>query len=294
MTGFLVFNDSLSSQKFDEVHALYVEAGKELGIDIELVSNIDILCVYDVDTLKIEFRNTDKTPDFILFLDKDVRLASQLEAYGYKVFNSSKVVEICDDKNYTYQELVKHGVPIPKTIISKVVFRKNFNWSNNDFIIKEIGFPMVIKESFGSFGQQVYMAKNEEELVALQEKIMDVPHLYQKFIASSSGKDLRIYICDGEYVTSMYRYSEVDFRANMSNGGTAEKYEPNEEFIQIAKDATKAVGANFAGVDLLFGEDGKPVVCEINSNAHIRNVYDCTGVNVGEYILKCILKQLNK
>ena len=41
----------------------------------------------------------------------------------------------------------------------------------------------------------------------------------------------------------------------------------------------------------LFGEDG-PVVCEVNSNAHIRNLYECTGRDVSYDILGHIEKMI--
>ncbi|MFW5676022.1 MAG: ATP-grasp domain-containing protein, partial [Acetivibrio ethanolgignens] len=61
-------------------------------------------------------------------------------------------------------------------------------------------------------------------------------------------------------------------------------YEPTEEEKRLAVRACQALGLDFAGVDILFGEAG-PVVCEVNSNAHFKNIYDCTGVNVAEHIL---------
>ena len=52
--------------------------------------------------------------------------------------------------------------------------------------------------------------------------------------------------------------------------------------------STKAIGLDFAGVDILFGEQEEPIVCEVNSNAHFKNIYDCTGVNTADYILEYI------
>ena len=51
--------------------------------------------------------------------------------------------------------------------------------------------------------------------------------------------------------------------------------------------AARAVGADFAGVDLLFGSSGA-LLCEVNSNAHFKNLMDCTGVNTAEKILDYI------
>ena len=41
----------------------------------------------------------------------------------------------------------------------------------------------------------------------------------------------------------------------------------------------------------LFDEQGKAYVCEVNSNAHFKNIYDCTGVNAADFILEHIIKQ---
>ena len=83
----------------------------------------------------------------------------------------------------------------------------------------------------------------------------------------------------------MYRYSENgDFRANLSNGGKMKPYQPSKEEKALAVRACETLGADFAGVDLLFGDKG-PLVCEVNSNAHFKNIYDCTGVDTAERIL---------
>src|SRR5690625_6941408 len=44
-------------------------------------------------------------------------------------------------------------------------------------------------------------------------------------------------------------------------------------------EATKSLGLDFAGVDLLFGKNSERIICEVNSNAHIRNLLNCTGID---------------
>ena len=41
------------------------------------------------------------------------------------------------------------------------------------------------------------------------------------------------------------------------------------------------LGVDFAGVDLLFGEDG-PLLGEVNSNSHLLNIFHCTGINIAD------------
>ena len=68
-------------------------------------------------------------------------------------------------------------------------------------------------------------------------------------------------------------------------------FEPPKSFIDLAVKAVKLVGADFAGVDLLFGENDEPVLIEINSNAHMKNIFTCTGIDVADIIVKHIIQR---
>ena len=93
----------------------------------------------------------------------------------------------------------------------------------------------------------------------------------------------------------MYRYSDQgDFRANLSIGGKMQKYQPTPEQCELALRCCRVIGLDFAGVDLLFGDDDKPIVCEINSNAHFKNIFDCTGVNAAVEIITYIKGKCQK
>lgn len=294
--GWLIYNGGLKSPKYMELNTLYAEAAKKVGIELELIANNEIYCFIQDNQSFIKTPTTSKKPEFILFLDKDIRLAKQLEKMGYRLFNSREVIENCDDKILTFQTLANHGINLPKTLASALVFNgtgddeADSKWAS---VIEEaFSYPLVIKEAFGSFGAQVYLISNREELIAKQKELCYTPHLYQEFIASSKGRDVRIYVVGDEVVASMYRFSETDFRANVSNGADIKPYEPDEAFCELAIQATQILGADFTGVDLLFGPNGEPVLCEVNSNAHIKNIYDCIGIDVAEFIFKHILNQM--
>ena len=89
----------------------------------------------------------------------------------------------------------------------------------------------------------------------------------------------------------MHRFSKNDFRANLSNGGNAENYKPTDIEKEIALKASKALGCDFCGVDILQTKRG-PVICEVNSNAHLNNIYKITGMNVANTILKYIVGKI--
>ena len=114
---------------------------------------------------------------------------------------------------------------------------------------------MIIKEGHGSFGMKVYLIETEEEFYEKVDELRGVDYVFQQFIATSRGRDIRVNIVGEKIVAAMYRSSETDFRANITNGGVAEVIELTESQKTLAIRAAHAVGAEFAGVDLLFGEN---------------------------------------
>lgn len=233
-------------------------------------------------------------PDFVLFLDKDIRLAKHLERKGYRLFNTADAIETCDDKMATFQVLANHQLRMPKTLVSPMMYEGIGAPDDHfiDFIEAEFSYPLIVKEIYSSFGAGVYLVKNREQLEQKRKELLYTPHLYQEFIQTSNGKDCRLQVVGNEVVASMLRTSETDFRANITNGGVMHPFDPPQQFKDVAIEASHLVGADFAGVDILFGEDDEPIVCEINSNAHIKNIFMCTGVNVAERIIEYILKEV--
>lgn len=116
MTGLLVVNEFLRTNKFNEIHTWLIEASKKHGIEMLLKTNAELLI--DISSIP----NNGKLADFILFWDKDIRLARYLEQLGYPVFNSSKAIADCDDKSLTHIILMNHGILMPRTIIAPFTF----------------------------------------------------------------------------------------------------------------------------------------------------------------------------
>ncbi len=290
MKGILVVNEFLRLNKFNEIHEWLVTAAKKQGVSLQIRTNAELL-------IDIPIGRKDIGADFILFLDKDVKLAYYLEQLGYPVFNSSKAIGICDDKALTHLTLMNAGIPMPRTRIAPMTF-DNIGYTNYAFLMEiagSLGFPMVVKESFGSFGQQVYLVTDYEDLLLRVQQCGTRPLIFQEFIRSSEGRDIRLQVVGDRVIASMYRYSENgDFRANVTNGGRMKRYEPTPEQCELALRCCQVIGLDFAGVDMLFGEKEEPIVCEVNSNAHFKNIFDCTGVNAADAIISYIIYTISK
>lgn len=290
MKAYLIVNEFLNTDKFNEIHDYLLKAFSKKGIEIKIKTNSEITIDLESDAYHQSYggqATIGKDIDFVLFWDKDINLGTHLENLGYRLFNSADSIRISDDKCLTHLKLMNAGIPMPRTIIAPMTY-ENIGYSNIKFldnIIDRLGFPMIIKEAFGSFGKQVYLANNQEDLLKILDKTKSKPILFQEYIKTSHGRDIRLQVVGNKVVASMYRYSEDgDFRANITAGGKMKPYTPTEEEERLAIEAVKIMGLDFGGVDLLFGHDEKSIVCEVNSNAHFVNIYECTGVNAAEII----------
>jgi ribosomal protein S6--L-glutamate ligase/gamma-F420-2:alpha-L-glutamate ligase len=275
----------MDNQKFKNLYELLSNAFKKHNVSLEIKTASDI-------SLEVGAKIENK-PDFAIFWDKDIYLAERLEKEGVRLFNSARSVLLCDNKILMYQELANKGIRIPRTFIAPKTF-EGLNYSKRDFlnkVIDEIGFPIIVKEAYGSFGEQVYLANNKESLNKIVDSLGYKDFLLQEFIASSKGRDIRINVVGNKAIVSMLRENENDFRSNISSGGTGTKFDPKPEYLDLAVKASKALGLDFAGVDVLFGEDG-PIICEVNSNPQFASTLKATGINLADYIAEYILNSL--
>ena len=285
MKAWLVINSFMDNQKFKNLYELLSLAFKKHNVSLEIKTARDI-------SLEVG-ANIKNKPDFAIFWDKDIYLGERLEKTGVRLFNSARSVLLCDNKILMYQELADKGIRIPRTFIAPKTF-EGLNYSKRDFlnnVIDEIGFPMIVKEAYGSFGEQVYLANNNESLNKIVDSTGYKDFLLQEFIASSKGRDIRVNVVGDKAIVSMLRENKNDFRSNISSGGTGVKFDPKPEYLDLAVKASKALGLDFAGVDVLFGEDG-PIICEVNSNPQFASTLKATGINLADYIAEYILKSL--
>ncbi|MBO4667615.1 MAG: RimK family alpha-L-glutamate ligase [Bacilli bacterium] len=291
--GLLIVNEFIKNNK-ERFEALYIDLYTAfLNEDINLVkmTNSEVL-------IKINEKKLDDY-DFVLFWDKDINLAYHLENLGYKLYNSPKAIEICDDKAKTALALENKNIKMPKTVISPFTFSNNpYNYSDLHFlddVISYLGLPLIVKEATGSFGEQVYLPKDKNELRDLVIKLSPKSMIFQEYIKSSHGKDIRIEVVGGKAIGAVMRESvSGDFRSNVLQGGKMVKASPDRVFYKMAEDASSIIGLDFAGVDILIGENNEPILCEVNSNVHFRTFKSVTNIDLAKEIALYIKKKLEK
>ena len=284
-TCWVIYNGSLTSDKFLDQAQLVADAAARAGVDASIMRNFEIM---------MNLTEDQKLPDFAVLLDKDILLGYFLKSRGIPVYNDPSIIDLCDNKAKQYIQLAADGLPMPKTIVAPKVYPK-FSIGDSGYferVIGELGFPMIIKEGHGSFGMKVYLIEEPADFYEKVESLRGVDFVFQEFIASSRGRDIRVNIVGDEIVAAMYRFSETDFRANITNGGVASPIDLSQAQQELALAASRSVGATFAGVDLLFGENEEPLVCEVNAAAHIRNILEVTGINVADAMIAYIQEEM--
>ncbi len=262
-----------------------------LGIETDILRNDGFYAVVSDDEVQ------DRLPkryDFCVYFDKDKYASEMLEKSGLRLFNRHEAIRVCDDKMQTYIALTGRGIPMPKTAAGLLCYHADATITPEtvDRVEGLFDYPVIVKECFGSQGKGVYMARDRAELISLMERVKTVPHLFQETVRTSVGRDIRVIVVGGRVIAAMSRQSSTDFRSNIELGGVGKTYSLPEETKALCERIAQALALDYCGVDILFGEGDKPVVCEVNSNAFFAGIERVTGVNVAKAYAKHIYHEV--
>ena len=183
-----------------------------------------------------------------------------LRELGVLVWNDARAIERCVDKSTTSFLLARAGIPTPPT------WAVESPEAARDVVRREArDGPLVLKPLFGSQGRGLRLIRAPDDLPVLGE-VASVYYL-QRFVAGERDgvfSDFRILVCRGRVVAAMVRHG-VSWITNVKRGGRPMAAVIDREIADLAVRAAAAVGADFAGVDLICGADGRPSVLEVNS-----------------------------
>ncbi len=263
---------------------LIIKACKRLGVEFEL---------YDIRKLVLEPENFKVSFDIALNRSvsntKGRYLTFFLESFGVEVINSSKVLQICEDKFLTSLALRRAGVPT-------VDFLMVFSLEQAKEAVERLGgYPVVIKSPLGSWGRFMAKVNDEEALEAVIELKMGLQAPYhkafyiQKYI-DKGGRDIRAFVIGGRTICAIYRNSS-HWITNTARGGVATNCPVDKDLAEICRRASEAVGGGILAMDLFETRDGY-VINEINHTMEFKNSEKPTGVSISEEIVKFCIEKL--
>lgn len=261
-----------------------IECLEKYGIDAGLLIREKIF--FDGLIGEIKYNGEAKPlPDAIVNRTRDFTVSMFFEQAGVKVFNSTFVTMIGNDK-YMAVDFVKNtGAPVPESFLLKKGTRFE------QVIDKE----MVVKSLHGHGGSEVYAVSSNDELDEIRKRTEDDMILQKKLIPSEEeyplGKDLRVYIVGNKIVAGMMRSSDKDFRSNFSLGGRADIHDLTDKELSIVKKITDAVYIDHAAIDLIY-DKGDPVFNEIEDMCGSRMLYENTDIDIADMYAKHIADTL--
>jgi RimK family alpha-L-glutamate ligase len=202
-----------------------------------------------------------------------------LEDRGVRVMNPPGAIERSVDKFYTTARLHEAGLPTPETVVCET-------FADAIAAVREMG-DVVIKPIFGSMGHGLVRVNDPDVAFRVLRPLEQARTVfYVQRAVDHGGRDVRAFVVAGRVVAAIERLApEGDWRTNIARGGAARAVELPPAWRDMAICAAAAVGADYAGVDLLPSRDGAVYVLEVNGIPGWRGLQRTTHIDVAGAIV---------
>ncbi len=196
----------------------------------------------------------------------------RLEERGVRVMNSPRTIERTVDKLWTSCLLEQCGIPTPDTVVCE-------SPEEAMAAFRDLG-DVIVKPLFGSMGLGMVRVADEEMAYRVFRTVETIRGVYylQRTI-DHQGRDYRVFVVGGRVLGAIERRAD-GWRTNISRGGAAVAAKLPDQWAALAVRAAAAVGAQYAGVDLLPARDGTVYVLEVNGIPGWQGLQEATGIDV--------------
>jgi RimK family alpha-L-glutamate ligase len=212
-----------------------------------------------------------------------------LRERGVPVWNDAGAIERCVDKSMTSFLLSHAGIATPATWAFE-------SHEQARAIVKRetASGVLVLKPLFGSQGRGLILIRKLDDLPP-PEYVAGRVYYLQRFVGVKRGgyHDFRLLVVHGRVVASMQRHSSR-WITNIKRGGRPVAVAVNEEMKTLALRSAEAVGADFAGVDILYTSDGHPTVLEVNSMPAWSGLQRVTPTNIAAQLADALAAALGR
>ena len=175
---------------------------------------------------------------------------------GLVVVNPPRAIERTVDKHWTSQLLARAGVPTPRTVAAE-------NVDDALAAFRELE-DVLVKPLLGSGGRGIVRVTDEDLAYRVFRALqMQRAVFYVQEFVPHGHTDLRLLVV-GERVVAAARRTGEGWKTNVAAGAVMRPHRPSPEEEELALRAARAVGADYAGVDLLESEGGGTLVAEVN------------------------------
>jgi tetrahydromethanopterin:alpha-L-glutamate ligase len=192
---------------------------------------------------------------------------------GVRVWNDARAIERCVDKSTATFLFKRAGLPVPATVTLETRAAAHGRFA-------DLAAPVVVKPLFGAQGVGITRMYEADHLPEAAE-VGDVYYM-QSFVVPRSvdfHEDWRVFVSNQRVLAAMARRSK-SWITNVAQGAQSHAHTPDAAMCALAIAATQALGADYAGVDLIRHADGRLLVLEANSNPAWRGLQSVTDVDI--------------
>lgn len=279
--GLLIYTkeDYEINKEFAQRFTVY---GKNYGYNIEIILENDLLYGIKGGRFFFSIKNNENfLPDFVINRTRNGFISQVLENLGVRVFNSSLVTFICNDKNKTYLAALKAGI---KCLDTYIYTKEN---------LKNAEFPVVVKKPFSHGGRQVYLCNNNIELCDAIGKIDGRFITVQQKLRADIISDIRVFIMGNKVIGAVKRTAVSGIKANLCLGGKISLYDIDKKLQNYIDSLLKITYFDFAGFDFLTENGSEYYFNEIEDAVGSRSLCSLADIDTADEYLKHISKIIN-
>ena len=235
---------------------------------------------FDVDDYCFILRRPEYSNPELLFYR--INVIRTLEMSGLTVVNSIEAFLNAVDKFRTSVLLSMNNIKTPETLVTErgVDAMRYF---------EKVG-KAVVKPVFGSQGKGMLLIDQKDSAwrAFKLQKYYEVPIYIQRFV-EHGNRDIRVLVLGDRVLSAMYRVSK-GWKTNIAMGAKPVKAKLSEEIRELALKASRIVGAEVAGVDIVETPDGL-MVLEVNACPEWTGLQQVTDFDIAEEIVKYVVSK---
>ncbi len=220
--------------------------------------------------------------------DYALTLVRHLELSGLKTVNGFHSILLARNKFLTLQTLVKAGVAVPGSFWVS-------NMENFEQAVADLGgYPVVVKTPASRQGEGVIRVDSHvtAEFILANLPVSTTGVLVQEYIPPETRRDIRAFVIGGELVAAVaLKPREGDFRSNIHQGGNGTRLTPTGDLTILSLTASRALGLEIAGIDMMTRDDGRMQVIEANYSPGFKGLEEITGIDIASRIIEFVAKR---
>ncbi|MCK7592835.1 RimK family protein [Pseudomarimonas salicorniae] len=243
----------------------FIEAGKELGIEVDPIGRNDFARLAEYDGLFI--RETTSLDNHTY------RFAHRAEREDMVVIDDPVSILRCTNKIYLNDLLKSRKLPVPRT---ETVFRDDLK--RLEQLPELLGFPIVLKIPDGSFSRGITKAESLAELKTGAEQLFQHTALLLAQEYMYTEFDWRIGVLNNQALFACQYFMSRGHWQIYNHGATGAAKsgefrtlpirEAPPEVVKLALRATAPIGDGLYGVDIKAA-DKRLAIIEVNDNPNI-------------------------